>query len=166
MGALEVQLKKALDRQENFENQTRRQNIRIIGLKEGAEGKTPVDIFENWIPDVLNMPKDRIKIERAHRTGPPLRVAVKEGPRAVLVRFHNYTDKQRILYAAKNRGTINIDGGNVSFYQDFSTEVVRKRKETANASRLLREAGIWYHSCTLLSSESFTLMVPVPPSPP
>lgn len=63
-------------------------------------------------------------------------------------------------------GTINIYGGNVSFYQDFSTEVVRKRKETANARRLLREAGISYHSCTLLSSESFTLMVPVPPSPP
>lgn len=97
VGALEVQLKKALDRLENLENQTRRQNIRIIGLKEGAERKTPVDIFEKWIPDVLNMPKDRIKIERAHRTGPPLRVDVKEGPRAVLVRLHNYTDKQRIL---------------------------------------------------------------------
>lgn len=78
--------------------------------------------------------------------GPLMRPAGKEGPRAVLVRPHNYSDRQRILYAAKNKGTVKVDGGNVSFYQDFSMEIVRRRRESANAHKLLREAGIRYSS--------------------
>uniref|UniRef100_A0A8C5HT91 Reverse transcriptase domain-containing protein n=1 Tax=Gouania willdenowi TaxID=441366 RepID=A0A8C5HT91_GOUWI len=142
--ALEGELQKALDRLENFENQSRRQNLRIVGLNEGSEGRTPVEFFEKWIPDVLGMQTDRIKLDRAHRTGPPTRLSGKEGPRAVLVRLHDYTNKQKILQAARNRGTLSIDGSNVSFYQDFSVEVVRRRKESANARKQLREAGIRY----------------------
>uniref|UniRef100_A0A8C5DIG8 Reverse transcriptase domain-containing protein n=1 Tax=Gouania willdenowi TaxID=441366 RepID=A0A8C5DIG8_GOUWI len=82
--ALEGELQKALDRLENFENQSRRQNLRIVGLNEGSEGRTPVEFFEKWIPD---------------RTGPPTRLSGKEGPRAVLVRLHDYTNKQKILQA-------------------------------------------------------------------
>lgn len=73
-----------------------------------------------------------------------MRFAGKEGPRAVMVRLHNYTDRERILYAARNKGTIEVDGGNVSFYEDFSVEVVRRRKESMNARKLLRETGIRY----------------------
>uniref|UniRef100_A0A8C5N7I9 Reverse transcriptase domain-containing protein n=1 Tax=Gouania willdenowi TaxID=441366 RepID=A0A8C5N7I9_GOUWI len=122
--ALEGELQKALDRLENFENQSRRQSLRIVGLNEGSEGRTPVEFFEKWIPDVLGMQTDRIKLDRAHRTGPPTRLSGKEGPRAVLVRLHDYTNKQKILQAARNRGTLSIDGSNVSFYQDFSRGVV------------------------------------------
>lgn len=68
----------------------------------------------------MNMQNVHIQIERAHRTGPRMRFAGKEGPRAVMVRLHNYTDGERILYAARNKGTIEVDGGNVSFYEDFS----------------------------------------------
>lgn len=39
--ALEVQLQKVTDRLDSFENQSRRQNVRIVGLKEGTEGKSP-----------------------------------------------------------------------------------------------------------------------------
>lgn len=144
MRDMEVQLQKAMDRLESYENQSRRQNVRIIGLKEGLEGKTPVNFFEKWIPDILDMQTDRIQLERAHRTGPPTREAGKAGPRAILVRLHDYTDKQKILQAARNKGTLNIDGSNVSFYQDFSAEVVRKRKESAGARKHMREAGIRY----------------------
>lgn len=50
IAALETQLKKAMERLESFENQSRRQNVRIVGLKEGAEGRAPVDFFKKWIP--------------------------------------------------------------------------------------------------------------------
>lgn len=142
--ALEVQLQKVTGRLDSFENQSRRQNVRIVGLKEGTEGKSPVAFLEKWIPEVLNIQTDRIKLERAHRTGAPTRLAGREGPRAILVRLHDYTDKQKILQAARNRGPLNIEGSNVSFYQDFSMEVVRKRMESANARKQLREAGIRY----------------------
>lgn len=64
---LKVQLQKTLDRLESFEKQTRRQNARTVGLKEGTEGKTLVVFFGKWIPEVLNMQIDRIKLKRAHQ---------------------------------------------------------------------------------------------------
>lgn len=142
--SLENALKKALERLDNYENQSRRQNIKITGLKAGFEGKDPVTFFEKWIPEVLDMQQDRVKIERAHRMGPALGGGEKSGPRAVLVRLHNYTDKQKILNAARNKNRLTVDGQEVSFYQDFSAEVIKKRQESASARRRLREAGIRY----------------------
>uniref|UniRef100_A0A669AXN8 L1 transposable element RRM domain-containing protein n=1 Tax=Oreochromis niloticus TaxID=8128 RepID=A0A669AXN8_ORENI len=144
IAALETQLKKAMERLESFENQSRRQNVRIIGLKEGAEGRAPVDFFKKWIPEVLGLQQGAITVDRAHRTGPPMRLTGTEGPRAVLVRLHHYTDTQKILQAARAKCTVNTEAGKVSFYQDFSAEVVRKRKESVNAREALREAGIKY----------------------
>lgn len=142
--SLENALKKALERLDNYENQSRRQNIKITGLKTGFEGKDPVTFFEKWIPEVLDMQQDRVKIERAHRTGPTLGGGEKSGPRAVLVRLHNYIDKQKILNAARNKNRLTVDGQEVSFYQDFSAEVIKKRQESTSARRRLREAGIRY----------------------
>uniref|UniRef100_A0A8C6T6K4 LINE-1 type transposase domain-containing protein 1 n=1 Tax=Neogobius melanostomus TaxID=47308 RepID=A0A8C6T6K4_9GOBI len=141
---MEEALKKALERFDSFENQSRRQNVRITGLKEGIEDRDPVSFFEGWIPKVLAIPLARLKIERAHRTGPPVGRNGRDGPRAVLVRLHNYTDKQKILNAARERGEIKVEGRRISFYQDFSAEVIRKRQTSANVRRQLREAGIKY----------------------
>jgi len=144
--SMETALKRAMERLENYENQSRRQNVRIIGLKEGIEGNNPPVFFEKWIPEVLNMDLqgERLKIERAHRVGPPAGSIGRQGPRAVLVRLHDYTDRQRILHAARNKGRVSTDGQVVSFYQDFSAEIVKRRKESADARRKLREAGIKY----------------------
>lgn len=89
-----------------------------------------------------------------------MRHTSKEGPKTVLVRVHSYADKERIIYVARKGGTINIDGANVSFHQDFSMGVVRKRKELANAHKLLREAGIPYSCCNQnLSSQWYQLFL-------
>lgn len=135
-----------MEKLENYENQSRRQNVRIIGLKEGTEGKNPPAFFEKWIPEVLNldMQGERLKIERAHRVGPPVGTTGRQGPRAVLVRLHDYTDRQRILRAARNKGRVMMDGQVVSFFQDFSAEIVKRRQESADARRRLWEAGIKY----------------------
>ncbi len=87
--------------------------MRIAGLKEGVEGKDSVAFFEKWIPEVLGTQGDRVKIEKAHRTGPPLKLGGKDALRAVLVRLHNYTDKQRILYAARSKGRLKVEGQDV-----------------------------------------------------
>lgn len=61
--ALEGQLQRVTDRLESFKNQSRRQNVRIVG----TEGKSPVAL-EKWILEVLNIQTNRIKLERAHHT--------------------------------------------------------------------------------------------------
>lgn len=143
---VESALKRAVEKLENYENQSRRQNVRIMGLKEGTEGKNPSVFFAKWIPEILNMDMqgERLKIERAHRVGPPAGSTGRQNPRAVLVRLHDYTDRQRILRAARNKGKVTADDQVVSFYQDFPAEIVKRRQESADARRRLREAGIKY----------------------
>lgn len=53
MESVEKALKKALERLNNYENQSRHQNVRIIGLKDSAEGNDSVTFFQEWIPKVL-----------------------------------------------------------------------------------------------------------------
>ncbi|KAK5604897.1 hypothetical protein CRENBAI_007374 [Crenichthys baileyi] len=71
MEDMEKTIKRTLERLDSLENQSRRQNIKIMGLKEGIEGRETAAFFEAWIPKVLGLQQTRIKIERAHRTGPP-----------------------------------------------------------------------------------------------
>ncbi|KAK1901889.1 LINE-1 retrotransposable element ORF1 protein [Dissostichus eleginoides] len=65
------------ERAEDSENRSRRDNIRVTGLKEGAEGRQAIKFFETWLPNTLGLETKRgvIKIDRAHRAhralGPP-----------------------------------------------------------------------------------------------
>lgn len=57
---------------EDVENRSRRDNIRILNLEEGTEGKEPIQFFETWLPTVLGLStsaeRSRIKIDRVHRS--------------------------------------------------------------------------------------------------
>ncbi len=66
---LEQKVKTLFDRSEDNENRSRRDNIRIIGLKEGTEGQAS-EFFETWLPDILGLEIKRatVKIDRVHRT--------------------------------------------------------------------------------------------------
>lgn len=68
---MESVLKKAMEKLENYELESK--DIKIIDQKERIEDKNPVAFFKNWIAEVLNMDKAgrQMKIERAHRMGPP-----------------------------------------------------------------------------------------------
>lgn len=50
----ENKLQTLIEKIDDMENRTRRDNIRVVGLKEGAEGEQPVAFFERWLPKILN----------------------------------------------------------------------------------------------------------------
>ena len=47
------------ERAEDGENRSRRDNIQIICLKEGAEGNQAVTFFGTWLPDILGLDTKR-----------------------------------------------------------------------------------------------------------
>lgn len=51
------------------EARSRRDNIRIFGVKEGIEGSNALNFFETWLPKLLHMEtkKGRIWLDRCHR---------------------------------------------------------------------------------------------------
>lgn len=107
--------------------------FKFQGLREEVEGTDAVAFFQTWIPKFLNLHAkgSRIKIERVHHTLAP-KPGAKDRARPLIVRFHNYGDKQRVLDASRRLsedGDLRYDDNKMSFYQVFSASVIRRRKE-------------------------------------
>lgn len=142
---LQKQIQGMAEHIDDLENRGRRKNVRIIGLPEDTEGSNPTKFFESWIPNVLGMETKagRVKIERAHRTLAP-KPGPNQRPRPVLIRFHNFADKQRVLDAARHSGTVKYREVPIMFFQDLSAAVLRKRKAFDDVKKRLRDIGAKY----------------------
>ncbi|KAK7878475.1 hypothetical protein WMY93_034303 [Mugilogobius chulae] len=146
--ALEKKVETLTEHVDELKNRGRRKNIRIFNIPENTEGNNAVEFFEHWLPRFLGMDTKlgRIKLERAHRS-----LAMKPGkdqpPRPIIARFHAFPDKQRVMAAVRRKaaqGDILLDGRKISFYNDLSAAVLRRRKEFTMAKQRLREIGADY----------------------
>lgn len=138
---LEQRVKILTDRAEDSENRSRRDNIRILGLKEGTEGNQAVRFFGSWLPDVLGLETKRglIKIDRAYRSlGPPK----KNYNRPVIIKLHNFSDKQQILAAVRKKGEIIYQGDKINIRQDLSTQVRESRRQFNGVCERLIQRGL------------------------
>eukprot|EP00064_Thunnus_orientalis_P016399 superscaffoldBa00003245_g16464 len=96
LSEVESRLKATLEKLNDLENRSRWCNIRIVGLPEGSEGANPVAIFRTWLPELLKVSfkGGSVKLDRCSHTltSCPL---PGQWPRAVIVKLHNFQDKQR-----------------------------------------------------------------------
>lgn len=111
---------------EDLENRARRKNLRLFGIREGAEGQQSLfDFISGMLPKWLKVnPEKSFILERVHRTLAPARP---NQNRAILIRFLKFQDKEYVYREAK-RQDINHDGIKISFAQDLSAETVRIRR--------------------------------------
>lgn len=139
-----------MEKIESLENYSRRNNIRVLNVREGCEGSDPVTFFANWLPTVLgreNFPEPLL-IERAHRT-PALRPPAEGRPRAVLIRLLKYQDREKILRTAaklsrESNGPILYENSPVMFFPDLSASLVKRRKEYVQVKKELKSKGIQF----------------------
>ena len=116
---------------EDLSNRLRRNNLVFYGIREGAEDEYNstqqfiTDFMENHM-EMANAAE--IEIERAHRT--PSRPTGRARP--IHVALLRYTDKQRILRAARKTLKNNpFNGRNVYIAEDFCPAVNYQRKVLA-----------------------------------
>ena len=137
------------ERADDLQNRGRCRNIRIVGLPEEAEGEDPTQFFETWLPKILHIKtkSGRVKLKRAHRSLAPKPPSTQRR-RPVLVRFHIYQDKQRVMTAAWEMGRknqeLNYEDAKVMIFQDFSASVIRRRKGYDGVKKHLRALGADY----------------------
>ncbi|KAK3882650.1 hypothetical protein Pcinc_012986 [Petrolisthes cinctipes] len=89
-----AELNHRLNYQEGY---TRRNNLRISGLKEQPVGETWEQTAVNVskiLEEKLQLPS--VNLERAHRVGPAA-AAASSHPRAVVVRFKNFSDREAAI---------------------------------------------------------------------
>lgn len=139
----EKKIKIMADSMDDMENRSRRDNIRILNLEEGTEGKRPIQFFESWLPTVLGLEgspgtKSRIKIDRAHRSLGPRGAR----PRPVIIKLHNSRDKPRIMAALRAKPNLEYEGKKIFIHQDLSNAVRERRRAFNSVCQALIDKGI------------------------
>ena len=130
---MSANVKKMDDMTDYLENQTRRNNLRIDGVKE-LGGETTAEAVRRTFEHGLKMPTEQVRslaIERAHRTG-----GKTDRDRTIVVKFASFKARDAVLQAAraaKPRG--------VYVNEDFSMRVVNRRRELLPEMRAAGEHG-------------------------
>lgn len=120
---------------EDLESRSRRNNVRVIGLKEGAEGSYAAGWLAKWLHDTLGLDFEPA-IDRAHRA---LRRQQSEAPRAMVIRLLYQKDRAVLLSKAREMGdSLQYDGKRVHLFPDLTNAQLKKREEFADVKRKLR----------------------------
>ncbi len=149
--ALEEKVKSLTAKVVALEGHSRRNNLRLINLPEGAERKDACSFLEQWLPEALDMGPLRspVTIERAHRvTGRSGPVTSSPVPRALIKKFLSHHDRIRVVNAAKAKG----NNGNkilsknipVLLFPDLPTDIHKQQKRFDEVKRRLRARSIRY----------------------
>lgn len=133
----------------DLEGRSRRNNIRIYGIPENAEGTSMVCFVENLIQselgDIMISCADKsLGIERAHRSLGP-QPPPGAPPRSTVVRFSRFIVKEKVLQAAWKKN-IRVKERRVFFDHDYAEAVQRKRKEYIPIKHALKGKGIRFQT--------------------
>lgn len=128
---------------EDLESRSRRNNIRIIGIPEGAEGTRPTDFVAELLPKLLgeenfNLP---LVVDRAHRSLRP-RPAEGARPRPIIARIHLFQVKEKIMQLRRLCGPLQFRSNNVLIFPDYTSSVMERRKQFVDVLQELRNLKI------------------------
>ena len=126
-------IKRVDDAADYMENQSRRNNLRVDGVKEkpGETWQETETALRQVVQRELNLPADQVgalQIERAPTTT--------QRERTIVVKFASFKDRDTIIRAAR---TVKPKG--FFFNEDFSQRVISRRKELLPDMREARERG-------------------------
>ncbi|KAL7402142.1 hypothetical protein ABVT39_010371 [Epinephelus coioides] len=100
---------------ENQENRSRRNKVRLVGLKDGKEAGTAMnDYIRKMRSDGLGLTGNEYEIERSYRSMGP-RPDDNQPARMILVKFLRYTAQQKAMTAAKKQRGIHWEGCTIPY---------------------------------------------------
>ena len=133
----------------DLEGRSRRNNIRIYGIPENAEGSSMLRYVEHMILTELGdnvglRGEGSLGIERAHRSLGPQPPAGAP-PRSTVLRFLQFNIKEKILLAAWKK-PICVQEKRVYFDHDYAENVQQRRKEYTPIKKVLKEKRIRFQT--------------------
>ena len=114
-----------LDRVDDLENRSRRNNLLFYGIKKSADENCET-VLKNLFTDNLDIDDD-VQIDRAHRVG-----ASDDAP--IIAKFTFYKDKERILKTKKK-----LDGSDIFIGEDYSRGVRAIRKTLSKMKKEMKQ---------------------------
>lgn len=141
----DVDIEAVQDGVEYIENQSRRNNIKLVGLDEGDEERSWSDteeVFKQCIKEKLGI-EEEIVIERAHRVGnkrDDVGKTRQDGsvikPRPIIAKLQSWKQKEHVISEARKKKP---DG--VAFFQDLAARTLERRRNQIPALLEARQRG-------------------------
>ncbi|KAJ7322429.1 hypothetical protein JRQ81_018716 [Phrynocephalus forsythii] len=123
----------------SLENRSRRNNLRMLGLPEGAEGSDPLSFLQRTLPEMLALPAESrpLEVESARRVHGGVAWDPNGRPRPLVFRLLRFADKAAILQAAQARH-LSYAGTQVTILPDFCSSLSQRRRFPVRAFRRTR----------------------------
>ncbi|KAJ4949709.1 hypothetical protein JOQ06_021218 [Pogonophryne albipinna] len=139
-GNLKKENKELKDKIERMEIQSRKFNLRVIGLKTDIEKSNPIAFVTNFLKEVFGSELScELAVEIAYRVvgqGTDLR------PRPMSVTMQRYQAKEAILKLARSKGEILFRDMRVKIVPDITPGIARKRALFNDVRMKLRTAEV------------------------
>ncbi|CAI5692670.1 unnamed protein product [Oreochromis niloticus] len=130
----------------DLESRSRRNNIRMFGVEEGAEGRSVQDFVSELLQHEILIPDGlELKIQGDHRI-PTRKARPGELPRPILINFQEFTTKELILREVWKKKQIQVKGKMIYFDHDYAPDIVQKRKQYREVKRILKDAGVRFQT--------------------
>lgn len=132
----------------DLEGRSRRENIRIHGVKEGSEDDAPsmVVFVERLLRHKLELPESaEVRVERAHRALVP-KPPPNAPPRSIVAKMASYRTKEEVLKLTWQKRGFEYRGSKVNLDHDYAPEVLKQRKEYAEVKSVLKEKKIRFQT--------------------
>lgn len=138
LDSLKSQFTKVSDKCVDLEARSRRQNIRIRGVKEGAEGENTREFTANLIKHVLNLPEAPV-IEEAHRVPrfKPRFTGEQAYPRQIIVKLRDIPTVEALLKKIKYGEKMIYGNDSIKLLRDYPYEIVLKRRKFSQTREVL-----------------------------
>ncbi len=127
----------------DIEDRSRRNNVRLVGLPEGAEGSDVAGFLRvnlsKWIPSLKGR---NIEIDWAHRVYDGRKNS--DRPRTLIFHVLRWHDRSEILKGARQAYPVKCTQDNVTllFFPDFSPATAAKRKSLVPVLRTMTALGL------------------------
>ena len=124
LGAFETKIEALVDKVDDLENRSRRNNLLFEGIDEDNFRRETWKQAEEKLQDIISNNleiNDELPIERAHRVG---KKRDDGKPWPIAAKFLNYKDREKVLQARKK-----LKGSKIVIREDISDKVKAKQKE-------------------------------------
>lgn len=129
----------------NQERCLRRENVRIYGVLEGAEGepKAMIQFVEKLPRENLDTDNEKnMVIERAHRALIP-KPPPGAQPRSILMKFLNYRMKEEVVRQAWQKKGYTRDNCKISIDRDYALRILARRRDCMEVRNGLKDKNLY-----------------------
>lgn len=138
-GNLMNENKEFKDKIERMEIQSRKFNLRVIGLKTDIEKSDPIAFVTNFLKEVFG---SELSCEPAVEIASRIGQGTDLRPRPMIVTMQRYQAKEDILKLARSKGEIIFRDMRVNIFPDITPDIARKRALFNDVRMKLRKAEV------------------------